>query len=90
METGREVAYALTHSITVADCEDCLAVWKQHRDREQISIPIPTHVADCEDCLAVWKQFEIKGKICPAFGVADCEDCLAVWKQGPPEWERAF
>ena len=64
---------------TVADCEGCLAVWKQNY--KWCVCFAPFQVADCEDCLAVWKQEQLtNGSNCQHKKVADCEDCLAVWK----------
>ena len=90
METEKLWEFGLNRLKPVADCEDCLAVWKRFFGFFPKSFQnFP--VADCEDCLAVWKRILVPPH--PRMGtrqVADCEDCLAVWKQGPPEWERAF
>ena len=53
METGRDEVDGPVQMTPVADCEDCLAVWKHRAIRgDYEDRPL---VADGEDCLAVWK-----------------------------------
>ena len=87
METQHRSATDAGHP--VADCEDCLAVWKLPDQLDKSLHLLP--VADREDCLAVWKQAgEIWLLLSKTHKVGDREDCLAVWKHSTGNLRMIF